>query len=358
MDHMQRAIELALKGRGSVDPNPLVGAVIVKNGKIIGEGWHKKFGENHAEINALNSLKETAEGSEMYVTLEPCAHYGKTPPCAVALAGSGIKKVYIGMTDPNPLVSGKGIEILRSSGIEAETGILEAQCRDINQPFIKYITKKTPYVVMKNAVSLDGKIATYTGNSRWISCEESREEAHKFRNALMGIMVGVNTVLSDDPMLTCRVENGRDPYRIVVDSSLRTPLTSKVIGTDGKCIIATINSDNETIKKYIEKGVDVIVCKDEGGRVDLKELMKKLGEKGINSVLLEGGGELNFSALQRGIVDKAIIYISPKIIGGKTAKTAVEGQGFPLLEESIVFNEYTYRQLGCDMVFEGYLRRY
>ncbi|MBQ9519536.1 MAG: bifunctional diaminohydroxyphosphoribosylaminopyrimidine deaminase/5-amino-6-(5-phosphoribosylamino)uracil reductase RibD, partial [Firmicutes bacterium] len=238
---MRRALELALRGAGGADPNPLVGAVIVRDGKIIGEGFHEYFGGPHAEVNAFSSLKESAEGAEMYVTLEPCSHYGKTPPCAEAVVKNKIKKVYIGMTDPNPKVAGRGMQILKNAGIDVETGILETECRSINAPFIKHITTGLPYIVLKWAMSLDGKIACRTGESKWISCEQSRAEVQALRNRYMGIMAGINTVLADDPLLTCRIEGGRAPYRIICDSNLKIPENAKVLGNDGKCIIATVS---------------------------------------------------------------------------------------------------------------------
>lgn len=357
MKFMKRAIDLAKLGTGKVNPNPLVGAVIVKNNKIIGEGYHKKYGDWHAEVNAFNSLTESADGAEMYVTLEPCSHYGKTPPCALAVAKSKIKKIYIGMVDPNPRVAGKGIEIIKNAGIQVEANVMEKECREINQVFLKYITTGMPYVVMKNAVSLDGKIATYTGSSKWISNEESRNQVQLLRNELTGIMVGINTVLSDNPYLTCRIENGRNPYRIIVDSQLRISLNSNIIGTDGKCIVATISKNVEKIEALKNLGVNVIEINSKN-QVNLNLLMLKLGELKIDSILLEGGGTLNFSALQAGIVDKAITYISPKIIGGVNAKTSVEGQGFKEIKDCVTFTDISYTQIKDDIVFNGYIRRY
>lgn len=357
MEFMKRAIELAKMGTGKVNPNPLVGAVIVKDNKIIGEGYHKKYGDWHAEVNAFNSLSESADGAEMYVTLEPCSHYGKTPPCALAVAKSKIKKLYVGMVDPNPKVAGKGIEIIKNAGIQVVTNVMEQECREINQVFLKYITTNMPYVVMKNAISLDGKIATYTGKSKWISCEESRQQVQQLRNELTGIMVGINTVLADNPHLTCRIENGRNPYRIIVDSQLRIPLDANVIGTDGKCIVATISKNTEKINILRNMGVTVIEINSQK-QVDLNQLMLRLGELKIDSILLEGGGTLNFSALQAGIVDKVITYISPKIIGGVSAKTSVEGQGFSEIKDCVEFKHISYEQIKNDIVFSGYIRRY
>ena len=350
---MKCAIELAYRGEGGADPNPLVGAVIVKNGRIIGEGWHKRCGEAHAEVNAFNSLSESCEGAEMYVTLEPCAHYGKTPPCALAVVEHKLKKVYVGILDPNPKVAGKGIEIIKNAGIEVETGVLEDECRELNKIFLKYITTGLPYVHSKFAMSLDGKIACYTGESKWISCEESRAEVQKLRNKYMGIMVGINTVLADDPRLTCRLENGRHPYRIVVDSCLKIPLKSKVIGTDGKCIIGTISEDENKIKALEEMGVRIVKTKPENGKVELNELMQNLGVLGINGILLEGGGTLNFAALQSGIIDEVTAYIAPKIIGGSRAKTPFGGEGFAKIADCVELSGLNVINIGTDIVVNG-----
>ena len=354
---MRRALELAARGAGAVDPNPLVGAVIVKDGRIAGEGWHKKFGEAHAEVNAFSSLTESAEGAEMYVTLEPCAHYGKTPPCANAIVKHGIKKVYIGLTDPNPRVAGKGAEILKNAGIEVETGVLEDECRRINAPFLKHITTGLPYIVLKWAMSLDGKIACHTGESKWISCEESRAEVQALRNRYIGIMTGINTVLADDPYLTCRIDGGRSPYRIICDSGLKIPLDAKVIGTDKKCIVATVSGDNDKIAKLEEKGVKVIVTPESNGKVDLNFLMQKLGASGINGILCEGGGTLNFALLESGLADKAIVYTAPMIIGGRDAKTPVEGAGYRHIPDCAELENVSVRQCGTDFVFEAEVRK-
>ena len=352
-EFMKRAVELAYRGEGGADPNPLVGAVIVKNGRIIGEGWHKRCGDAHAEVNAFNSLTESCEGAEMFVTLEPCAHYGKTPPCALAVVKNKIKKVYVGILDPNPKVSGKGIEIMKNAGIEVETGLMENECRELNKVFLKYIKTGLPYVHSKFAMSLDGKTACYTGESKWISCEDSRAEVQKLRNKYIGIMAGINTVLADDPQLTCRLENGRDPYRIIVDSSLKIPLSAKVIGNDGRCIVAAVSDDSERIKPLEEKGVRVIKTKPENGRVDLKELMQKLGALEINGILLEGGGTLNFAAIKSGIIDEVTAYIAPKIIGGSMAKTPFEGEGFAKIADCMQLTDLNVRKLGTDIVING-----
>lgn len=357
--YMELALTLALKGKGTVSPNPMVGAVIVKDGRIIGEGYHQRYGEGHAEVNAFKNASEDVKGATMYVTLEPCSHHGKTPPCAEKIVEKKIKKVVIGTLDPNPLVSGRGVKILQDAGIEVESGILNDKCIKINEIFMKYIVKKEPFVVMKSAMSLDGKIATSAGESKWITGEESRRNVHVLRKELSAIMVGVETVIKDDPELTCRIENGINPIRIVVDSTLRIPIDSKIIKTADKVktIIATTKkAERNTIKILEDYGVQIIIADtNKEGRVDLKDLMKKLGEAKIDSILLEGGAKLNFSALEQGIVDKVQIYIAPKIIGGQNAKGPVGGLGIDKLEQAFKLKEITYKTVGEDILIEGYI---
>jgi diaminohydroxyphosphoribosylaminopyrimidine deaminase/5-amino-6-(5-phosphoribosylamino)uracil reductase len=346
---MQKAIELAKKGEGYVSPNPLVGAVIVKDGEIIGSGYHQKYGDFHAEVNAFNSCTQSAEGAEMYVTLEPCAHYGKQPPCALAIVEHKIKKVYVGMLDPNPLVAGKGIEILKNAGIEVETGIMEAECKALNPVFLKYITTTLPYVVMKTAMTLDGKIAAKTGDSKWVSCEESREDVQRLRHRLRGIMVGINTVLTDDPRLNCRLEGGRDPIRIIADSNLKIPLDANVL-SDNNCIIATTQTeDNPKFSELKSKGITVLTLPKRDNKTDLNALMIELGKLKIDGILLEGGGTLNYSALKAGIVDEVISYIAPKMIGGESAKTPVEGDGEELMSSAFEFTDVNAETIGTDI---------
>lgn len=326
---MKRAVELAKKGMGYTSPNPMVGAVIVKDGRIISEDYHRRYGEFHAERNAILNCKEDMTGAEIYVTLEPCCHYGKTPPCTEAIIQSGIKRVYIGSDDPNPLVAGKGAEILRQNGIEVISGILKEECDRLNRPFFHYITHKTPYVVMKYAMTADGKIASANGKSRWISNELSRENVMKDRLRYTGIMAGIGTVLKDNPMLTCRIENGRNPVRIICDSRLRIPKDCNIIQTakDVPTIIAC--TDSAECPPWLEEsGVKIIRTPSAGGHTDLNFLMQKLGEEKIDSILLEGGGELNFSALKAGIVSEVNAYIAPKMLGGKNAFSPVGGTGF------------------------------
>lgn len=353
--YMQLALELAKKGCGHVSPNPMVGAVIVKNEKIIGSGYHKRFGEAHAERNALASCTESPEGATMYVTLEPCCHHGKQPPCVDAIIDAGISHVVIGSGDPNPLVAGKGIEILRNNGITVTEHVLEEKCRKLNDVFFHFIQTKRPYVVMKYAMTLDGKIATYTGASKWITGEEARTHVHKQRNHYRAIMVGVGTVLADDPLLTCRLEGGRNPIRIICDTSLRTPLSSQIVQTakEVPTILATCCLDKEKYAAYESTGCHILVTGKESGHINLQMLMEKLGENGIDSIYLEGGATLNWSALQSGIVQKVEAYIALKLFGGESAKTPVSGLGFDTPADGITLRNHTIRQLGNDILIEG-----
>jgi diaminohydroxyphosphoribosylaminopyrimidine deaminase/5-amino-6-(5-phosphoribosylamino)uracil reductase len=357
--YMSRAIELAKLGIGFVNPNPLVGAVIVKDDKIIGEGYHQKFGGPHAEINAINSASSPLSGATIYVTLEPCSHYGKTPPCSLALIQSGFKRVVIAMKDPNPLVSGRGIRMMEEKGIVVESGLLENEAIDINPVFIKYITEKKPYVVMKTAMSLDGKIATHTGDSKWISGSKSREMVHHMRNKYMGIMVGVNTVITDNPDLTCRIKKHavRNPIRIILDTNLRTPLESKVCNTkEARTIIATANIDSEKASLYQAKGVELLQVKTKNNTIDLQDLISRLGKSGIDSILLEGGATVNFNAIQAKIVDRIESFIAPKIIGGKEAPSPVGGSGFDYISEVSELKLISQQQVGDDILISASIK--
>lgn len=360
MNYMNYAVELAKKGIGAVDPNPLVGAVIVRDGRIIGEGYHQFYGGPHAEVNAFANATEDVSGADMYVTLEPCAHYGKTPPCADNIVRHKIKRVFIGMKDPNPLVAGKGIKILENAGIEVICGVEEDKCKKLNPAFLKYITSGKPFVVMKTAMSLDGKIATYTGKSQWISSEGSRDAVQYMRKALMGIMVGINTVLLDDPRLTCRLENSRSPIKIIIDSNLKIPENAKLLKDlpNIRCIIAVGNNyDTEKAKRLTQMGAEIIEVPDNNGKVSLTHLMDKLGEMKISSILLEGGGTLNFSALREGIVDMVISFVSPMIIGGAQSKTPVEGKGFENIEDAIFLEDVHIKEYCSDCLIYGHVRR-
>lgn len=356
--YMKRALEISKRGLGKTSPNPIVGAVIVKNGAVIGEGWHEKYGGCHAEINAFKNSTEDVEGATLYVTLEPCSHYGNTPPCAYEIVKKKIKSVVIGMRDPNPIVSGKGIEILKNASIDVIYGVLEKECKLTNEVFTKYITQKNPFVVMKTAMTLDGKIATTTGDSKWVSCEQSRKYVKNLRSTLTGIMVGINTIIQDNPKLTTRLKGMKNPVRIIVDSNLNIDLNAHVLKIEkgDRCIIGTTeNADKYKLEKLTEMGAEVIVTKSMRRLVDLKELMSTLGTMNIDSVLLEGGGSLNYSAIQSGIVDKVITFISPKIVGGVNSKTPVEGEGIQNMNEAINIKNMFMETVGEDIMVVGYL---
>lgn len=351
---MKLAIDLAQKGRGQVNPNPLVGAVIVKDDMIIGSGYHEKYGGLHAERQALGACTQSPAGATLYVTLEPCCHYGKTPPCTEAIIDSKISQVVVGSIDPNPLVGGKGIEILRQQGITVKTGVLEAACQELNTIFFHYIKRKTPYVVMKYAMTLDGKIATGTGKSKWITGEAARAAVHQTRNEVTGIMVGVNTILQDDPQLTCRIAGGRNPSRIICDTHLRTPLSAQVVVSARKIptYLATCSQDQSKIKRFELMGCKILTVPPAGDHLDLRELMIYLGQEGIDSILLEGGGTLNFSALKSGIVNQLQVYLAPKIFGGAAAKTPVEGLGVELPSDAFLFTDRKIKIFGEDICLE------
>ena len=361
--YMRLAIKLANKGAGAVNPNPLVGAVIVKDDQIIGQGYHKAYGGLHAEREAFENLTQSAEGADMYVTLEPCCHHGKQPPCVEAIVEHKIKRVYVGSDDPNSLVSGKGYEYLREHGVEVHTHMMKDKCDELNDIFFHYITTKTPYVIMKYAMTMDGKISAYTGKSKWISNEASRHNSQELRNRCSGIMVGIGTVFADDPMLTCRLEDGHNPVRIICDTKLRIPMDSNIVKTAGE--VRTIVAAGESIKgkindKYnelIKKNVEVIFIEEEDGEINLKMLMNKLGELEIDSVIIEGGGTLNYSALKAEIVNEVMIYMAPKLLGGKDALTAVEGKGFEEPDLAAHFTLKEVRNLDDDLLIR-YVAKY
>ncbi len=357
-DYMSRAIELAKHGIGWTSPNPVVGAVIVKDGRIIGEGYHRRCGEPHAERNAIASLKESAAGASLYVTLEPCCHYGRTPPCTEAILEQGIARVVIGSRDPNPEVAGKGAAILRKAGIWVEEDFMREECDRLNSIFFHYITKKTPYVVMKYAMTADGKIATRTGASKWITGDAARAKVQKLRHRCMGIMAGIGTVLADDPMLNVRIEGGKSPIRIICDSDLRIPPDSQICRTVKEfptivaCAAARLKDREEEILRLERLGIQVVQTFGGESAVDLKELMGILGNQGIDSILLEGGGTLNDSALQAGIVSEIQAFVAPKLFGGNEAKTPVAGRGVNFPDEAVPLTLEKISQVGEDLLLE------
>lgn len=354
--YMRLAMQLAGNAIGRTSPNPLVGAVIVKDNRVVGCGWHRKAGTPHAEVHALNQAGELAQGADVYVTLEPCAHYGKTPPCAKALVEAKVKNVYGGLLDVNPKVAGKGFKILEDAGIHVEYGFLQDELRKQNEVFFKWIEHKKPFVVLKAAMTLDGKIATATGQSKWITNETSRAYGYKLRDIYDGIMVGINTVIEDNPMLTARVDGGKNPIRIVVDSSLKIDINANLVqDKSAKTIVATTDkADKDKILKLQAQNVDVIVVdKDENDKVDIEKLLNILGQQNICSILVEGGATLSGSFVAKKLVDKVYFFIAPKIIGGKEAKTPVAGTGILNLQEALALKDIQIEKLEEDILIIG-----
>ena len=354
--YMKMAIDLAAKGKGFVNPNPLVGAVIVKDGKVIGVGYHEKYGEGHAEVNAFLNATEDVTGADMYVTLEPCSHYGKTPPCALKIIEKKIKRVFISQLDPNPLVNSKGVKLLKDAGIEVESGILEQETRMQNEIFLKYIQTKKPFVAIKYAMTLDGKIATKTRDSKWITNEKSRAFVHELRNQYMAIMVGINTILADNPKLNTRRDvPSRNPIRIILDPELSIPVDSYVVKTateQSTWIVTSLSHNQEKINELEGFGVKII-RKESNPRINLNELMIYLGEQKIDSVLIEGGSYMHASAIEEKIVDKAYVFIAPKIIGGSLALTPIGGSGIEYMKDAIKMKNVILHNFDDDILIES-----
>ena len=358
---MRHAIALALKGEGKTRPNPLVGAVIVKDGRIIGEGYHTKYGSLHAEREALADCRRRGEsplGADMYVTLEPCCHTGKQPPCTEALAESGIGRVFVGSEDPNPLVAGKGIKFLRQHGIQVQTGFLKAECDALNPIFFHYIAAGKPYVALKYAMTADGRIATVTGASKWITGEAARNHVHRLRNRYASILVGINTVLRDDPLLNCRIPGGVNPLRIVLDSALRIPLSSHLVQSAKEIPLMVVCSDSKIKgaadkKKALEAaGAEVLPLDSPDGRPVFKALVAELEKRSIDSLLIEGGSQVHYSALKAGIVSHIYSYVAPKIFGGTSAPGPVGGYGADAVSDAFVLHLAGIQQLGEDILIE------
>ena len=358
---MRRAMELAQRGEGAVNPNPLVGAVVVRDGRPIGEGWHERWGGLHAERNALKGCTEPTAGATMYVTLEPCCHYGKTPPCTAAVIGAGIARVVVGLKDPNPLVAGQGIARLAAAGIRVDCGLLEEELRWQNRIFLKYITERRPWVLLKAAMTLDGKIAARTGDSRWVTGAQARMRVHEMRRRHMAILAGIGTVEADDPMLNCRLEGDpRQPVRIVADSSARLSPDSRLAATarDFRTVVAhTARADVRNLERLRAAGVETWCCAEEEGHLAVGDLLRRMGEAGLDSLLLEGGGTLNESFLRSGFVDEAAFFIAPKFIGGSGAKTPVEGRGFDRMAEAVELERVAVERIGSDVLITGKVRR-
>lgn len=355
--YMARALELARLGEGRTRPNPAVGAVIVRDGEVVGEGYHPQAGEPHAEIFALRQAGVKAHGAELFVTLEPCTHHGRTGPCAEAVLAAGIRRVCIGAVDPNPRVAGRGVARLQECGVEVCVGILDDECRRLIAPFAKHITTGLPFVVLKSAMTLDGRTATVAGDSRWITGTDSRSWVHQLRDRMDAVMVGIGTLLRDDPLLTTRLpEGGRDAARIIVDSRLRIPDTAAIFGVDSTAptIIATTSAaPADKIARLEARGAQVIVAADGEGGVDLRDLLRRLGASGIQSILLEGGNILNASALQAGLIDRAMVFIAPLLLGSGEAPGIFAGRGPERLADALRLSGVRVRRFGDDTLIEG-----
>ncbi len=359
---MRMALSLARKGLGSTSPNPMVGAVLVKSGKIVGKGYHKKAGSNHAEVVALLDAKDEARGSTLYVNLEPCVHFGKTPPCADALIEAGIKKVVVSMLDPNPQVNGRGLQKLRKAGIDVKMGILEDEARRLNEAFIVSMERKRPFFTLKAASSLDGKIATKTCDSKWISNEESRKYTDNLRSVSDGILVGINTVIADNPLLLPKmIKPKKIPVRIILDSKLRIPLACDVVKTSEKystLIFTGEDSRADKEAKLKSMGIDVVrVPRDDNGRVSLKRVCDELYKRGISNVLIEGGGEINSAFMQEGLIDKIVFFYGSILIGGKGAFNLIGGKGIDFLKDAHRIDIVSLKRFKDNICVEGYVHR-
>ena len=357
--YMKQALAIAQYASGRTSPNPMVGAVIVSDGRVVGQGWHRKAGTPHAEINALQQAGALAQGATMYVTLEPCSHYGRTGPCADAVIDAGIKKVVVAMNDPNPLVAGRGIQKLRDASIQVVEGVLAADAAALNEIFIKHISTQMPFVALKSAMSLDGKIAAFTGHSQWITGPESRERVQKLRDCYDGILVGIGTVLADNPSLTTRLPyKGKNPIRIIIDSMARTPLEAQIV-TDGLAptiIVVTHEAPQDRVNALRSCGVEVLATVANKGGVDLRQLFLALAARSITSILIEGGASINASVLAENLVDKLYWFIAPKIIGGLGALGPVGGQGVADVNDAYLFEDMNIEPIGQDILISAYMR--
>lgn len=350
VEYMELAINLAKATTGQTSPNPHVGAVLVKENQIVGIGAHLKAGEPHAEVHAIRMAGEKARDATLYVTLEPCSHFGKTPPCSNLVIETGIKKVFVASTDPNPLVGGAGIKKMREAGIDVEVGLMKAEAAELNKVFFHYINTGLPFVTLKSAVSLDGKIATATGESQWITSEEARKDVHYFRHTHDAILVGVNTVIKDNPSLTTRLEaGGKNPVRVILDTCLRTPLDSRVINDQlSQTIIVTgAEAEPATVKQFTDRGIEILTL--ETSKIIISDMLKKLAERGITSVYVEGGAEVHGSFLTERAFQQVITYIAPKLIGGKSAPSSFGGEGIALLEDTVSLEIKEVKQIGRDI---------
>lgn len=355
--YMKLALRLARKGAGRTSPNPMVGAVVVRKGVVIGQGFHQKAGGPHAERIALDAAGEKAKGATLYLNLEPCNHFGRTPPCSRLILERGISKVVFGMTDPNPKVKGGGAGWLGSQGVEVVPGVLEQECRRLNEFFVKWIVTDRPFVVLKAAISLDGRIATRTGDSKWISSERSRLLVHRMRNEVDGVLVGIGTVIKDDPLLTVRLPKGKikDPLRIVIDPRLRISPKARILNDTGKTLIVTgTGVSPDKWEKLESKGAEILSLPEQEGHISIKDLLTDLGRRGLTSLLVEGGAEVYASFLSEGQVDKLVLFIAPLLVGGRQAKGMIGGRGAAQITEAIRLKEMKVKAWAGDILVEAY----
>jgi len=356
-DFMRMALDLAATAKGKTNPNPVVGAILVKDGVVVGSGIHRKAGEPHAEVHAFQMAGEHAAGATLYVTLEPCSHFGKTPPCANLVKDSGVKRVVVATEDPNPAVSGKGITIIKNAGIEVEVGMLKEEAVKLNERFIHNMIFEMPFVISKVAMTLDGKIAAYTGQSKWITGSEARREVHYLRDEVDGILVGVGTVLADNPKLTTRLDGkGKNPVRIIMDSRLRTPLDAYVADCReaATIIVTTMDAREEKAKQLAKKGVKILTIPSENGKIDSKLALKMLYKEGITDILLEGGSEINANFMRNNLIQKYLVYVAPKILGGKTSYTPFRGEDVETVAEAVPLQFTEVQKVGEDLKITAY----
>ena len=362
--YMEMALQLAARGRGNTSPNPLVGAVLVKGGQVVGSGYHQAAGAPHAEVVALQEAGPEAAGCTLYVNLEPCCHHGRTPPCVEAILKAGVQKVVVAMTDPNPQVNGKGVKFLQDRGIEVKTGVLAGEARQLNEVFIKYVTSGEPFVLVKTAMSMDGKIATHTGDTRWITGEKARHWVQRLRSEVDGVVVGIETVLRDDPALTTRLEDdpaARDAARIIVDSKGRLPLDARIINptsTAPTILAVSDKASRQHILQLRDLGVEVWELPTRQGGICLKSLLKALGEQQFSYLLVEGGGTLNYSFLEENLIDKLCLFVAPMVCGGSKAPTPFGGKGVDRLSEAWGIFQLKVEEFGGDLLLSGYPRKY
>jgi diaminohydroxyphosphoribosylaminopyrimidine deaminase/5-amino-6-(5-phosphoribosylamino)uracil reductase len=353
---MRRALELAGRGRGHVEPNPLVGAVVVRDGRLVGEGWHQRYGQAHAEVNALAAAGEAARGSALYVTLEPCCHHGKTPPCTDAVLRAGIRRVVAAMQDPFPAVAGKGSALLRAAGVEVEVGVCESEGCQLNAPYLKLLAAGRPYVHAKWAMTLDGKIATRGGDSRWISNEESRRRVHQLRGRMDAIVAGIGTALADDPQLTARPPGPRTAVRVVLDSQGRLPPAGRLAGSarETPVLVVTAAAPPEKVADLRERGCEVLALPGADGRVDVDALLAEMGRRRYTNVLVEGGAGVFGSFLDAGAIDEVHVFIAPRLTGGAAALTPVAGRGVEKIAEALRLGQWCWEDVAGDLYVRGW----